>query len=89
MPDSNPVFGEERDWLTLETPQQVSEYTDTYFCSSEGFAVPFANVGGIFRNLTSQVSLVELTPEDAAKIERLAREIQTIYDRAAKKPKSS
>jgi hypothetical protein len=51
--------------------------------------MPFANVGGIFRGLMSQASVTELSPEDAAKVEELVKEIQAIYQRNSKKPKAS
>jgi hypothetical protein len=51
--------------------------------------MPYANVGGIFRGLMSLASITELSPQDAAKVEELTREIQAIYDRAGKKPKAS
>jgi hypothetical protein len=47
--------------------------------------MPFADVGGILRSLMSQVSLIELTPEEVARVRELVNELKAIYDRKAKK----
>ena len=44
--------------------------------------MPFPNVGGALRRLTSQVSVVDLAPEEAAEVENLVRNIEAIYDRS-------
>jgi hypothetical protein len=45
--------------------------------------MPFADVGGILRSLMSQVSLIELTREEVARV----HELKAIYGRKAKKAK--
>jgi hypothetical protein len=47
--------------------------------------MPFADVGGILRSLMSQVSLIELTREEVARVHELVNELKAIYDRKAKK----
>lgn len=42
-----------------------------------------ADVGGILRGLTSQVSLVTLRPEEEARVRELVEELQQILNGAA------
>jgi hypothetical protein len=47
--------------------------------------MPLGDIGGILRGLSSQVSVVRLTPQEEERVKDLVREIKEILDAAAKK----